>query len=249
MSLCEIRWFSKTLEKTVATMVILPERGTPPYATYYLLHGISDDHTTWHRRTRVEWYVRDLPLIVVMPDGYRGFYTNIAGGPQFARYINEELIDFIERTFPARRSRRGRCIGGLSMGGYGALRGALAYPNLYASANSHSGSLMHGSKKWSKGAALDRSDVFGRDPRGTDHDLLKLAARCKRRGKSLPKLLIDCGTGDFLRDDNWTFHLKLAALGIKHEYREFPGEHNWDYWDTHVRDAIAFHARVLGLTD
>src|SRR5438105_9695563 len=69
MSLAEINWFSQTLEKMVATSVILPDVGKPPFATYYLLHGLSDDHTAWRRRSRIEWYVRELPLIVVMADG------------------------------------------------------------------------------------------------------------------------------------------------------------------------------------
>src|SRR5215208_5431582 len=72
MALCEVHWHSLVLKQKISMSVILPEVGTPPFATYYLLHGLSDDHTTWVRRTRVEWYVRELPLIVVMPDGLRG---------------------------------------------------------------------------------------------------------------------------------------------------------------------------------
>jgi S-formylglutathione hydrolase FrmB len=246
MAICQVHWFSKTLDKTVAATILLPEVGQPPFATYYLLHGLSDDHTIWHRRTRVEWYVRQLPLIVVMPDGYRGFYTDIERGPAYARYISEELLPFVERNFPARSSRPARCIGGNSMGGYGALRAALAYPHLYASANSHSGALMHGSRKWSGSGERDRSEVFGKDPRGTTHDLLKLASNARRK-RQLPRLLIDCGRDDFLIQDNRAFHAKLRALRVPHEYVEHPGEHNWDYWDAHVCDAIAFHARVMGV--
>ena len=84
MSLCEVHWKSEVLRKQLGAYVILPDVGRPPFATFYLLHGLSDDHTTWLRRTRVEWYVRELPLIVVMPDGGRGLYTNNAGGPPFA---------------------------------------------------------------------------------------------------------------------------------------------------------------------
>src|SRR5947208_5810022 len=68
MSLCEVHWKSEVLRKQVGTYVILPDVGRPPFPTFYLLHGLSDDHTAWLRRTRIEWYVRELPLIVVMPD-------------------------------------------------------------------------------------------------------------------------------------------------------------------------------------
>ena len=247
MSLCDFHWFSKTLEKQVATTVILPDIGKPPFATFYLLHGLSDDHTIWQRRTRIEWYVRTLPLIVVMPDGYRGFYTDYDPGPLYAKYINEELVAMIERTFPAKPSRDSRCIGGLSMGGYGAMRAALAYPDLYASANSHSGAVLHGSKTWPQ-EKLDRSELFGRDPRGTNHDLLKLAADAQRTRVALPKLLIDCGTEDFLIEDNREFHAKLKSMGIEHQYKEFPGAHDWDYWDQHVQEAIAFHTVAMQIS-
>jgi S-formylglutathione hydrolase FrmB len=248
MSLCEIHWFSTTLDKTVAANVIIPDTGTPPFATLYLLHGLSDDHTIWHRRTRVEWYVRELPLMIVMPDGYRGFYTNITNGPRYATYINEELITMVERNFPAKRTRDSRAIGGQSMGGYGALRAAFGYPQLYCSAHSHSGSLLHGSRIWERGSQYDRSEVFGPDPRGSDHDLLKLAADCIKRGAQFPQLLIDCATEDFLIEHNREFHTKLEALRVPHTYREFPGDHNWDYWDQHIRDAIDFHARAMNVT-
>src|SRR5437764_9215273 len=143
MSLAEINSFSQTLEKMVATSVILPDVGKPPFATYYLLHGLSDDHTAWRRRSRIEWYVRELPLIVVMADGARNFYTDNADGPAYAQFFARELPAFIERTCPARPDRAARCIGGLSMGGYGALRLALGFPDRFISANSHSGALLN----------------------------------------------------------------------------------------------------------
>src|SRR5687768_15639411 len=113
MAFCEVHWSSGVLQKKVGTYVLLPDTGEPPFATYYLLHGLSDDYTVWHRRTRIEWYARSLPLIVVMPDGFRGFYTDNAEGPAYAAYVADELVTFIERNFPARRSRAARAVGGL----------------------------------------------------------------------------------------------------------------------------------------
>src|SRR3954447_26011890 len=98
MALCEVHWQSQVLRKKLGTYVILPDVGEPPFRTFYLLHGLSDDHTTWLRRTRIEWYVRDLPLIVVMPDGFRGFYTDNHAGPAFARYTAKDLVAFVDRN-------------------------------------------------------------------------------------------------------------------------------------------------------
>lgn len=139
MSLAHYHFFSSVLQKQVGMSIILPEKGTGPFATMCLLHGLSDDYTIWLRHTRIESYVSGLPLIVVMPDGYRGFYTDNDAGPSFGKYIAEEIPAEVERIFPAKPSRKARCLTGLSMGGYGAIRTALVYPERFCSAVSHSG--------------------------------------------------------------------------------------------------------------
>src|SRR5687767_4219903 len=100
---CAFHYSSKTIGKQVGANVIIPNAGEPPFATFYLLHGLSDDYTTWVRRTSIERYAEQYPMIIVMPDGYRGFYTNNDAGPAYATYIAEELVGTIERTFPAKR--------------------------------------------------------------------------------------------------------------------------------------------------
>lgn len=246
MAFAHVHWFSKVLEKQVGMHVLLPEVGQPPFATYYLLHGLSDDYTIWHRRTRIETYVAELPLIVVMPDGFRGFYTNNHAGPAYATYLAEELPAWIERNFPAKRTREGRCIGGLSMGGYGALRLGLGYPDRYVSINSHSGALLAGEQRKHRFSATESEQIFGDNPTGTEHDLTHLARRAKAAGK-LPPIRIDCGVDDFLIAENREYHRRLMEMSIPHEYEEFPGAHSWDYWDLHVREALRFHARHLGI--
>ena len=247
------------LGKRTTAEVLLPAVGRPPFATFYLLHGLSDDASMWMRYSRIEAYARELPLVIVMPDGYRGFYTKNEQGPDFAQHIGEELPAFIERHFQVKTGRHSRAIGGLSMGGYGALRIGLAQPALYASINSHSGALAWGAaggegefrrmakaRGWTEDFAAEMLRIFGHSPHGTEHDLLVLARRAKR-ARRLPHLLLDCGTDDYLLEDNRSFDAALTKHGIPHLYREFPGAHTWDYWDEHVRDALAFHAEALGL--
>jgi putative tributyrin esterase len=247
MALCEIRWLSTVLDKQVNTSIILPEAGTPPFPVYYLLHGLTDDHTAWRRKARIEIHAAPYPLIVVMPDGFRGFFTNNTVGPAYAKYAGEELVTMIERNFPARKDAASRCIGGLSMGGYGALRLALGYAGNYASVNSHSGALMNGSRTMSPDRFPDAPQIFGPSPSGSDHDLILLARRAQSAGK-LPKIRLDCGTEDFLLADNRQYHQTLTDLKIPHEYEEYPGAHDWEYWDNHIREALEFHAGVLGIS-
>lgn len=228
-------------------LALVPDAGSGPFPVLYLLHGLLDDYTGWLRRTRIELFVRDKPLIVVMPDGQRGFYANAIGdGDRGARYmdhITHEVIGNTERLLPVKRTRGGRAVGGLSMGGYGAMLLGLTYPNHFISVHAHSGALLAGTKP-TDGAPHDFARVFGRNGAGSDLDLLVLAHRCKTAGK-VPRLLIDCGTEDFLLADNRQFHLFLRQIGVAHEYREYPGQHDWFYWDARIAEAIDFHLAAM----
>jgi S-formylglutathione hydrolase FrmB len=244
MAFIQASFFSPVLQKQTSLYAIVPESGRGPFPVFYLLHGLSDDHTIWHRRTRIEEYVAKLPLIVVMPDGYRGWYTDNEDGPAYARYMLEDVIGFAERTFPAIGKRSARCIGGLSMGGYGALRLGLGFPEQFVSVNSHSGAVGY-SHKGGPFHHGDMARVFGTHSRGTDHDVFALASKVVRKKAPLPKVLIDCGTEDVLIEQNREYTAHLKKIGYAHEYREFPGVHDWPYWDAHVPEALAFHAAAL----
>jgi S-formylglutathione hydrolase FrmB len=246
MAFIQAHFWSEALKKQVACFAIVPQKGRGPFPVCYLLHGRSDDHTIWLRRTRIETYAEKYPLIVVMPDGFRGFYTDNENGPAYGQYMIEDVLGFAERTLPALGKREGRCIGGLSMGGYGAMRLALAHPDKFVSANSHSGAvnLFRGTPP---AADIEMRNIFGRQARGTDHDLRALIRKARRARRRLPKLRIDCGVEDFLIQQNRQFHAFLAKQRVAHEYVEYPGSHSWDYWDLHVREALDFPAQALGI--
>ena len=70
MALADVSFFGKSIGLTCGLMAIVPEGGAGggPFPVFYLLHGLSDDHTTWVRRTSIERYVAGVPMIVVMPE-------------------------------------------------------------------------------------------------------------------------------------------------------------------------------------
>ncbi len=250
MALITAQWRSEVLEKATTMSVLLPDVGEPPFPTLYLLHGLSDDHSNWLRNTRLESYVGDFPMMIVMPDGYRGFYTKNEEGPDYAAHIGEELVTFVERNFPAQRQRSGRAVGGLSMGGYGALRLGLGYAEKFCSIHAHSGALMRWTGDWKGYPDSWRvlfKRVFGDGGSGTSHDLITLASAAVKQPEP-PRIRLDCGTEDYLIEDNRRFHQELEHLGYPHEYAEYPGEHTWDYWDLHIREALNFHAASFGIS-
>jgi S-formylglutathione hydrolase FrmB len=247
MSFLTAQFFGKSLVKQASMYVVLPP-GKGPFPVLYLLHGLSDDHTIWHRRTSIERFVEGRNLIVVMPDGGRSFYCNDPrqGGLAYEDHMAKDVVEFVDDSFPTIRSRRGRAIAGLSMGGYGAVMLALRHPDVFSVACSHSGALGLCHRKYDiGGTGVDPADILPRDR----YDCHKLAARLRRsvshdrKGagkKTIPALRIDCGTEDFLLDDNRKFHAHLEKLGIEHVYEEYPGEHTWAYWDEHIQQTLQF---------
>lgn len=248
MAFATINYHSRSLQKASSFNIVFPDdSGIPkPWSVFYLLHGLSDDHTIWMRRTSIERYVEGLPLVVVMPDGGRGWYTNALEGFAYEDDLLKDVVGLIEGTFPVKAERAGRAIGGLSMGGYGAVKLGLKHPEMFVSVNSHSGAVgVQRDPKLIKDLNPEFERIFGKTPRGGADDPAAIVQRVDHG--LIPALRLDCGTDDFLLEENRSFHRLLESLHINHEYQEFPGGHNWRYWDMHVQEAVAFHARNLQL--
>lgn len=240
-----LTFFSQALRKQSHMVVVFPDRiaHSGPYPVLYLLHGLGDDHTTWTRMTSLERHVGRLPLIVAMPDAHRSFYCDAAYGLAYDQYIVEDVIGTVDRLFHTRNQRVGRCIGGLSMGGYGAVKLALKYPALFISATGHSGAYFRDFGQIPDELHDELSAVFGGSSIPDEDNCYRLAQEADP--ERLPALRLDCGLDDFLIEINRGFHAHLDSSGIAHEYAECPGAHNWAYWDEQVQQALAFHARHL----
>ncbi|MFO7956635.1 MAG: alpha/beta hydrolase family protein [Candidatus Brocadiia bacterium] len=247
MALMRIGFRGDSIAKQTNMTVILPQDAEldGPFPVMYLLHGLSDDDSIWTRRTSVERYVAGMPLIVVMPDSARGFYTDAAEGPAYESHIIKDVMGFVDRFFPTIPQRNGRVIEGLSMGGYGAMKLALKYPNLFCSVVAHSSAMDIAQLLQTEERQAELGRIFGSDPAEGDNDVFVLAEQIQR--EDLPAIRFDCGIEDGLLEQNRSFHEHLERLNIEHEYEEFPGTHEWGYWDQRVQEGLRFHARALGI--
>lgn len=240
MTLHQIHYHSAPIGMQTTMWAVVPQR-PGPMPVVYQLHGHSDDHSIWLRRTTIEMHAERIGAIVVMLYGERSFYHDDKPGHRLWEQHILRSVDLVDATFRTIADRRGRAVGGLSMGGYGALALALRHPHLFGSAVSHSGvvdaaALMAASKP-GEGIGDDMRRVFGARL-GHDADIFKLALRAK----PLPQLHIDCGSEDFLIAGNRKLHAHLERKGVAHVYREYPGSHNWAYWEARLPESFDFHA-------
>jgi S-formylglutathione hydrolase FrmB len=257
MAFFDCHFFSDVLGLTVTAHVLVPQKATGQigmtggetrerYPTLYLLHGLSDDHTIWSRRTSIERYAAEKNLAVIMPAAGRSFYQDMASGPRYWTFISEELPAIMRRFFPLSDKREETYAAGLSMGGYGALRLGLTHPDRFAAIASLSGALDVVRACRTAGRAGGRISereivsMFGPDlaPSGTGADLWHLAQQLANRQGPKPGMFLACGTEDGLLEENRAFHTHLETLCLPHSYTESPGAHEWAYWDAQIQRVL-----------
>jgi putative tributyrin esterase len=228
---------SPSLQRQMAYCVILPadyQTSQRSYAVLYLLHGLWGDENDWPARTKIADYVRSLPLIVVTPEGDDGWYTNSATDPRnrYEDYIFTDIPHEIETKYRVLKTRDSRFLAGLSMGGYGAMKGALKYPQNYAAVGTFSSAF-----NTTRGNDTERKTpgmAFGppHSPARHDNDLYFLMAKADTA--SLPYLFTSCGTEDPLLAANEEMQLFMQTLHVHYEYHAMPGIHDWAFWDKSV---------------
>jgi putative tributyrin esterase len=255
MALIHCNFFSQVLGLMSTMSVILPDLrpldvGATPrirqerYPTLYLLHGLSDDHTIWLRRTSIERYAEGLNLAVVMPAVQRSFYTDMVVGQRYWTFISEEVPALACHFFPLSKVRDENYVAGLSMGGYGAFKLALTYPQRYAAAASLSGTLdvVRLARAEQAAGQSELKHIFGEANALADspHDLFYLSAQIVEQGRPRPSLYQWCGTEDFLYADNMNFREHTESLGLAVTYEEGPGGHEWSCWDAQIQRVLAW---------
>ena len=214
------------------------------YPTLWLLHGLSDDHTIWMRRTSIERYVTPLKMAVVMPKIHRSFYTDMVEGGRYWTFLSEELPRVARGLFPLSAAREDNFVAGLSMGGYGAFKWAMRRPECFAAAASLSGALdvseFPRTRKKNPAFLAEMRRIFGPLDRiaGSENDLLTLARRLARSKGPIPALYQWCGTEDYLYQANQTFLTTARRCGLPVTYEESPGAHEWKCWDRQIQRVL-----------
>jgi putative tributyrin esterase len=257
----QIELRSSLLGRTISYRILYPvqyqyaEKREKRFPVLYLLHGVTGHSSNWLEKTRLALYATQYDLFIVLVEGGNGWYTDSATAPadKYESYILKELIPDVEKRFRVSQERAGRAVAGLSMGGYGAVKFGLKYPQMFGFVASMSGAFGAPSRtdKELKDFGTIRESLFqtfgaADSPTRRANDVFKLTRELRAEQiSSLPFIYLDCGTDDLL----FPYSRELAGLfvdrKIPHEYRQLPGTHDWQYWDMQIREILRLTAQRL----
>lgn len=261
MALLKVSFVSETLHRAVPLVVILPtdkiyKANQPkrpvdkPYKTLYLLHGVLGNEEDWLTGTRIQRWAEANDLAVVMPAGENSFYVdNAFTGRAYSRFIAQELVEFTRKSFPLSPKKEDTFIGGLSMGGYGALYNGLKYHDTFGAIVALSAALMVDESlaglpeqaEWFGATKVFWQGVFGPDLKAagqSECNLKVLINNLLAQQVALPAIYLAIGDDDKLLAANVDFHEFLDQKQVAHVFKVAPGSHEWDFWDRHLKRAL-----------
>lgn len=260
----EIEVYSKALQRRKKVNVLLPEeRGSykERCPVLFLLHGYGGNRHTWLKNTSLIEYIESRSLIVVLPESGRRWFINDIEGYRYEDYLVDELVPFIDTQFLSIADRQGRAIGGFSMGGAAAVFQGFRHPDLFSVVFSQSGAFeapfrtedpyaaFRGDPKLLMPTVEAHEQVWGIPGSFVrqDYNPHRMVQEC--RGELELALYLDVGTEDYPRmvQMNRNFHQVLLNQGIKHDYFEGRGGHDWSYADSALLRSLNFLADKLNV--
>lgn len=249
MALFRCKFRSKVLGKRVSFNLILPEDCTGDVPLVLLLHGLGGDQDHWLHNCPLEKPLAARGMAALMPDVGTSWYCDMKYGGKYATYVGQELPDYVRSVFPVTRQREKTFVAGLSMGGYGALKLALTYPDRFAGCGALSGAAdilarFQLGDRHEQGLAIWGEDYCSVIP-GSPDDTYALARKLEQTGQPKPWIYQACGTEDERLRENHLFRDFILNRGYVYEYYEGPGLHNWDFWNAQLPVTLDFFCRCM----
>lgn len=240
---------SETLRMETQVALLLPQdryKNSSPCKVLYLLHGLGQNASSWQRYSNLELMLQEENVVVVMPEVQRSFYCDMTYGSAYFSYITQELPQFVSRTIKISQKREDTMVAGLSMGGFGALKCGLSYPEIYGACASFSGSV-------SMPYVLDAASasprlenqlraILGEEMAlAPENDLLALAQKASQLpAEQRPRIFSTCGISDDMVGINREFASRMESLPLEFSYQEWEGGHNWPFWNESLSKML-FH--------
>jgi len=242
---------STALQRKWSYAVYLPdgyETSNLKYPVLYLLHGHGQDLYAWVNFGHIQPTTDELiahgeipPAIIVMPDAGTTWFVDRKEKMETA--VIQDLIGDVQHTFRVIEARNGRVVAGLSMGGYGALRFVLKYPEMFAAAGLLSPAIYD--PEVPQGSGARRAGVFGAaefDPqvwKELNYPTLWEAFLAK---KIAVPMYINSGDDDdfFIEAEATRLYSLLRKNGQPAELRIVDGAHKCPVWEGTIGDAMRY---------
>jgi len=225
---------SRFVHRSVRVTLVQPMGATAGRPLLVFLHGRGDDGADSNVNDasfKALAALADRAPAVAFPDGGNHGYWHDRRGAKWARYVLDEVIPRAAQELQTDSTRV--AIGGISMGGFGALDLARLHPHRFCAVGAHSPALWRTAGETAPGAFDDAQD-FAR------HDVIARARRNPRLFDGTP-VWLDAGTRDpFLPGDR-----ALDAALPQVRLHTYPGAHEGVYWRAHYRAYLHFYAGAL----
>jgi enterochelin esterase-like enzyme len=210
------------------------------YPVLYLLHGIGGDNREWLGYGVDEAAAcllaagRIQPFLIVLPQGDEAYWLNHADGPRWGDAIAQDLVAHVDATYRTIPDRASRAVGGLSMGGHGALQLAFNHPDVFGVAGAHSPTLR----------PRGEAPYYFADP-ATFTKVDPISHARHDDGLSTIRLWIDAGDADPWLPRIELLHETLDRRAVAHTWQLWEGDHASEYWAAHVADYLLFYSQAL----
>lgn len=249
--------FSQVLEMETGVTIITPnEAFTEPPKIAYVLHGLNSGNGSWSDCSMLPAYAKDYNVIFVMPEVGRSYYMDMRYGQKFFTYVSDELPELCAKTFAIAAGRENTTVIGASMGGYGALKCALTRPERFGTCCAFASGSLYTEQflqriirigDWDRVATImgeqrirDFHAIFGDDFTVDSENELSLAAKKSLNQPFRPTIFMNCGLDDGFLKPNRSFKDELISLGFGVTYDEWPGGHDWDFFNAALKKALVF---------
>lgn len=243
--------YSNVLEMETGISVITPNDygQAEKYRVCYVLHGLCGGNADFSNYTMLPYFAYDKDIIFICPEVQRSFYADTEYGLKYFTYVAEELPHLAKLVFNISASREDTAVVGCSMGGYGALKCALTFPDVFGYCGAFAPGCLYLEEyldECRKKEKIDFPDFYGIFGKNLEYkpenDIIHLLKNADK-SEPKPKIFVTCGKDDWLLNDNLRFAEDIKKYSIDFTYTQIEGQHDFYSFNDGLKRFIDYFSK------